>query len=243
MPIFPPGPGGKGSPNGKARILSSKVEDPTPRTFLATSLRLSLIGALLLIAACSASQSNVRQSAESTDRSSANGVKLAIDVTQLQTSSQEGGGLFTLHASRAEVQAIAERIAGFYGFEPVPEAEASFKLDIKRAVPDGGACTEGVEAAEVNVSYTLSLLTLGAFPATKFYCMLVVVDLYDTRTGQTFEMGEFFSNKGLVEAYAGINTLKSYRRSVDRAEEVKGLESSFGEIMSEIINEGAFVRF
>lgn len=223
--------------------MISNHRDTFDRTLFASGLRFALVGVLLFLAACSASQSNVRQSAESTDRSSANGVKLAIDVSQLQTSSQEGGGLFTLHASRAEVRAIAERIAGFYGFEPVPEAQASFKLDIKRAVPDGGACTEGVEAAEVNVSYTLSLLTLGAFPATKFYCMLIVVDLYDTRNGQIFEMGEFFSNRGLVEAYAGVNTLKSYRRSVDRAEEIKGLESSFGEIMSEIIDEGAFVAY
>lgn len=198
--------------------------------------------AVLGLSACSTSKSSVRELAERTETLSAQGVKLAFLVDRLQTSSQEGGGLYTLHSSRQAVKFLAGRLGRFYGFEVVEPGQAEFILELKQTVPDGGACSEGVEAAEVSASYTLSLLTLGAFPATKFFCLLVVADLYEVRDGERIEMGEFFSNEGVVEAYGSINALKSYQLSVDAQNEVKGLETSLGALMSEVIQEGAFDR-
>lgn len=212
-----------------------------PPVFRFVSCLLAML-AVLSLSACSTSKSSVRELAERTETSSAEGVKLAFLVDGLQTSSQEGGGLYTLHSSRQAVNVLAERLGRFYGFEVVEPEQAEFILELKQTVPDGGACSEGVEAAEVNASYTLSLLTLGAFPATKFFCLLVVADLYEVRDGERIEMGEFFSNEGVVEAYGSINALKSYQLSVEAQDEVKGLETSLGALISEVIQEGAFDR-
>lgn len=195
---------------------------------------------VLLLSGCSTTGSDVRQMSTITDLSSAAGVLVAVTGEQIQISSQDGGRLYKLHSRPAEVLESARVVAEHYGFVVVDVARADYVFNVKSAVPDGGACMGGVDAAELNVSYTLSLLTLGAFPATAVHCMVVVIELYSRINGEQELMGEFMSNSGSVEVMAGANDLRNYQRTVDASDEKRALEESIGSLYSEIINEDAF---
>lgn len=204
-------------------------------------LMCGILAVIAMISACSTTQSDVRRVSIATDRSSAIDTLLAVTGQNIRTSFQDSSALHTLHSDADTVLAIARIVARHYGFTLVAESEAEYVLDIKSAVPDGGACVDGVESAELNASYTLSLLTLGSFPATAVHCLVVNAELYDKRSrDERMLMGAFESNAGSVELVAGINDLKVYQRTVKPDDERRGLEASFGALLSELIDEGAF---
>lgn len=204
------------------------------------SLPLIKLFVILLCSAilgCSATQSDVRQQkAEQLPKN----VKMAILGGGLTTSSQEGGKLYILHHSPLQVLAIAKEVALLYGFELVDEQDAEYLIELNKATPDGGACVSGLEAAEFNVSYSLSLLTLGAFPATNVHCVVIEAGLFKQANPERELMAEFLSNAGEIEVYAGVNDLKSYQRTVKPEDEAKALELSLGALYAEMIREGAF---
>lgn len=198
------------------------------------------LACLTCLPGCSTTQSDVRQVAIATDRSSAENTRLAVVGPNMTVSFQDSGSLHTLHSRADTVLAIGRIVARHYGFLIVSESEADFVLEVRKAFPDGGACISGVESAELDASYTLSLLTLGAFPATAVHCLVVQAALYAREGGEKELMGEFESNAGSVELVAGINDLKVYQRTVKAEDERRGLEASFGGLLSELIEEGAF---
>jgi len=196
---------------------------------------------VLLLSACSTTQSDVRIVSQSADLGAAKGVPLSVVGKGMQTSYQDSGRLYTLHTNREDIIAISRVVARHYGFKLVPPEKARYEIEISSAVPDGGACMSGVDSAEINVSYSLSLLTLGAFPATAVHCLVVEVALYKMLDqGERELMAEFSDNSGQVEAIAGVNDLKSYQRTVKAEDERRGLEVSFGQLLKTMIDEGAF---
>ena len=194
----------------------------------------------LFLGGCSTTGSDVRLVSTKTDLSTARGVLVAITGEQIQISLQDSSRLYKLHSSSAEVLDLARTIAIHYGFELVDVAAADYVFNVTSAVPDGGACMEGVDSAELDVSYTLSLLTLGAFPATAVHCLVVTMELYSVRDGEQDLMGEFISNAGSVEVVSGVKNLRNYRRLVDARDEKRALEVSIGTLYSEVISEDAF---
>ena len=96
----------------------------------------------------------------------------------MRTSFQNSGRLYKLHSDANTIVAIARIVARHYGFTVVEPQQAEYIIEIHSALPDGGACVSGVEAAELDASYTISILTLGAFPATAVHCLVVDASLY-----------------------------------------------------------------
>ena len=192
---------------------------------------------IVLCASCSSTNSNVRVQAEQV---SVSGVSIAIIGDVIQTSSQGNGRIFTLHHSAQEILAIARNVAALYGFVVVDPVSADYIIDFNQAVSDGGACIEGTDSVELDLSYSISVLTFGAFPATGVHCMVVTAELSANFSDEPQLMGEFVSNKGIVEVYAGANEIVNYKRTVQRKDEARGLEFSIGALLTEMINEGAF---
>jgi len=194
----------------------------------------------ILMASCSTTTSDVRQLAVGKGLESAKGVLLAIEGDSIQTSSQGDSRILSLHSSGQEILDIARNVARLYGFNVVNIAQANYVIDISSAVPDGGACIQGAESAELGLSYSLSLITFGAFPATGVHCLVVEAGLYSYLAEEKTLMAEFVSDVGQVEVFAGSNEIDNYRRVVKPGDELRGIEASIGGLLSEIIREGAF---
>lgn len=221
------------------------------KIMLAKSIRaLTLLALASSILACSSASNNLRDVASRQHAQALADISVAINTKAMQAHAQEDGELLSLHASREQVGLMAQQLLSYYGFEQATlsngdsssaQQTADFSLVIDKVQPLSKNCVAGVaDEAELDASYTLSVLTLGVFPATKVYCVLVEATLYDMRAGEAFEMGQFFSKAGQLEAYASVQTLTSYRRSVSAQEEGKAIEVSLASVLNELIDEGAF---
>lgn len=193
-----------------------------------------------IVSACSTTTSNVRDVMAEVDRSDLSYIRLAVTGERIQTSSQDSGRLYELHSSAKGILELSNAVAHYYGFTMVAPDEADFVLDIVQAVPDGGACVYGMEAARDNITYSTSVITFGVVPAKAAHCMVIVANLYAGQVAEENLIAEFLSNVGWVRIYAGAGELSDYRKTVTKRDEVKALEASFAGLLNELINEGAF---
>ncbi|MFT7185589.1 MAG: hypothetical protein ACI84K_000969 [Pseudohongiellaceae bacterium] len=207
----------------------------------------------LVLAACSSTTSDVRQIIDTVDRSSIQGVQLMIGGEGIQLTSQTSSSIFTLHQNAEEVRRLAGLVAQRYGFTVLEENGRSalegavpentgFYMNILSAMPDGGECLEGLAAAAKNLSYTGSVLTFGVAPASAEHCLVVKAELYQYLDNQRVLVGEFSSNLGRVEVYAGANEIDNYQLNADKRDEVRSLEVSFGGLLNTMLIEDAFVQ-
>lgn len=221
-----------------------------------------------ILLACSSTSSDVNQIIETVDRSSVQGLQLVIVGEGIQLTSQTNSSIFTLHQNAEEVRRIAELVAQRYGFVVVEEkglseidgadledspdkdshSEASeqgdvntgFYLNILTAMPDGGTCLDGFAAVAKNLSFTGSVLTFGIAPASTEHCLIVQAELYVYQDNQRVLVGEFSSNLGRVGLYAGANQIDNYQLNVDKRDEIRSLEVSFGGLLNAMLVEEAF---
>jgi len=115
-----------------------------------------------------------------------------------------------------------------------------FYLNILAAMPDGGACLDGLDSAAKNLSFTSSVLTLGIAPASTEHCLIVKAELYVYQDNQRVIVGEFSSNLGRVGLYAGANQIDNYQLNVNKRDEVRSLEVSFVGLLNTMLLEDAF---
>ncbi len=195
---------------------------------------------VLCLSACSTTPSNVRNLLTEADIERVAGTTLAIFGEQIQTSSQGDTRIFTLHHQPREIVQLGETVARAFGFLLVEKDAASYHLRIQRAAPDGGACVEGWSAAGEGAAYTASVLTLGILPARGAQCLVVSAELYAMIGGASQLLAEFESNAGQVTIVAGAREVDRYRNSVDRADELRALETSIGALFQTMIRQGAF---
>lgn len=213
-----------------------------------------------LLVACSSTTSDVRQIIDTVDRSSIQGLKLAVGGEGIQLSSQTRSSIFTLHQNSEEVMHVARLVAQRYGFSVLEKGDisqitslntdlaaqgvegAEFYLKVLSAVPDGGSCLKGFDSAAKNLSFTGSVLTLGVAPASTEHCLVVEVELYHYEDSQPVLIGGFSSNLGRVELYAGANEIDNYQLNVDKRDEIKSLEVTFGGLLNTMLADGAFVQ-
>ena len=134
----------------------------------------------------------------------------------------------------------ASPFEGRYGVNEKESVTQGFYMNILAAMPDGGACLEGLSTAAKNLSYTGSVLTFGVAPASAEHCLIVKAELYQYQDGLRVLVGEFSSNLGRVGLYAGANEIDNYKLNVDKADEVRSLEVSFGGLLNTMLSEGAF---
>ena len=201
---------------------------------------LLLIG---LIQACSTTSSDARSilsGVSKEDKSIHSAIALTITSTELITSSQGSGKLFKLHETKAEINQLAVNIARLYGFNMVAPDVAEFEMTLKLAQPDGGDCIEGLGVAAKGLSFSASILTLGMSPATSSHCFVVVADLHYIEGESSELVGEFTSNAGRVEVYAGANEVDNYQLTVTRHDEEKALEASFAGLFQRLIEDEIF---
>ena len=225
----------------------------------------------LIITACSSTTSDVHQVIEATDRTMIQDVDLEISAEGIQLTSQTTGSIFTLRQSKNEVIQVAKLVAQRYGFNvtqtqsqstssqigPLNEEKASlttadvaetvsvktgFVMNIITAMPDGGACLEGISSAAKNLSYTGSVLTFGIAPASAEHCIVVTAQLYRFEDDDRVLVGEFTDNLGRVGLYAGANEIDNYQLNVDVKDEVRSLELSIGGLINKMLAEDAFVQ-
>jgi hypothetical protein len=220
----------------------------------------------IVLSACSTTKSDVHEIIEAVDRSSIQGVQLVVDGNDIQLTSQTVGSIFTLHQNSQEVRRLAELVAQRYGFKVVEEKVRSelggavaldgtgeqnentemrdentgFYLNLLIAMPDGGACLEGLSTAAKNLSYTASVITFGVTPASTEHCLVVVAELYEYQDNQRVLVGEFSSNLGRVDLYAGANEIDNYQLNVDKKDEIRSLEVSFAGLLNSMLAEDAF---
>lgn len=195
---------------------------------------------LSLCQACSTTTSDSRSYLENAGTSRISSSAMFFDRSQLITASQEGGGLFKLHHSAADVQQMVTNVASKFGFQSVQRDQASYVVELKSAFPDGGACENEDETAGSNASFTASVLTFGILPASMSHCYLVSVALYERIDGEWLLIGEFFSNQGRVNVYAGANEVQSYSLIVTKRDEALGLETSIAALFKQMVDDGAF---
>lgn len=203
-------------------------------------LSVVLLALLFMLSACSTTTSNVRDVMAEVDRSELAYVRIAVTGEKIQTALQDSGRLYELHSRSSEVLELAQAVAKYYGFSVVDPSEADFVLDLQQAVPDGGACVYGMEAARDSFTYSTSVITFGVVPAKAAHCLVVSAELYEGEKNETNVLGEFISNRGWVRIYAGIGELPNYRKTVTERDEIKALEASFAGLYNLLINEGAF---
>ena len=215
------------------------------------------------LSGCSTTTSDVHQVMASIDRSAIQGVSLAIETIKVQRTSQTSGHIFTLHHTAEEIKHIAQLVAQRYGFSVVknvdnsineesshhkntnemPEdshVKAGYYINVLNAMPDGGACLEGLAATAKNISYTSSVLTFGVAPASVEHCLIVTAELYQYQDGQPVSIGLFSSDLGRVAVYAGVNEIDNYQLSVDKKDEIRSLEVSIGGLLNKMLLENAF---
>jgi len=175
------------------------------------------------------------------DRSELSYIKLAVTASDgIQTTLQDSGRLYEMHSRSDQVLSIIQTVTRYYGFTLVDEAEADFVLDIQQALPDGGACVYGMEAARDNFTYSTSVVTLGIVPAKTAHCIVVSAALYEGYKDDATVIGEFISNLGWVRIYAGVGEINNYRKTVTERDEVRALEASAAGLLNLLIEEGAF---
>lgn len=167
-------------------------------------------------------------------------IKIAVRANQARTSSQAHGRIYTLHHGGAELKSLAEGVAKYYGFSVEPENQAQFLLEVNEAVPDGGACFEGVRSVGHGLSYSLSVLTFGVTPALNGHCLFVTASLYRRVAGEFEIVGDFFSNEGKVDVLAGANEVDNYQLTVEKVDEARGLEVSIAGLFNQMLYEEAF---
>jgi len=193
--------------------------------------------------ACSTTSSdarNILRKVSEEDKSTYSNVRLSINSDSLVTSSQDSGRLFKLHESKSDIRHLAVNIAEYYGFNVVSDDQAEFQLVLKLAQPDGGACVEGLGVATKGLSFSASILTLGISPATSSHCFIVSADLFYVLNDEDELIGEFISNEGRVEVYAGANEVDNYQLTVSRHDEEKAIETSMVGLFNAIISAQLF---
>lgn len=201
---------------------------------------------LLLIGfmqACSTTSSDARSilnGVSMEDKAIHSAIALTITSADLITSSQDSGRLYKLHETKEEINQLATNIARLYGFNMVEPKSAEFEMSLKLAQPDGGACVEGFGVAAKGISFSASILTLGISPATSSHCFVVVADLHYIGDASRELVGEFTSNAGRVEVYAGANEVDNYQLTVTRHDEEKALEASFAGLFQRLIEDEIF---
>jgi len=157
-----------------------------------------------------------------------------LDGTELEVAELDGvdvqdvnfGGSVTKD-KRSETSEQGDMNTGFY-------------INILTAMPDGGACLEGLATAAKNLSYTGSVLTFGIAPASAEHCLVVQAALYQYQDNQRVLVGEFSSNLGRVGLYAGANEIDNYQLNVDKRDEIRSLEVSFGDLLNRMLAAEAF---
>ncbi len=197
----------------------------------------------LMFSACSTTTSDVHQIIDSVDSSSIKGLKLVVGGDDIQRTFQTSSRIYSLHQSAEEVKNITALVANRYGFEVLGaglENSADFYINLTAAMPDGGTCIEGLSSAAKNLSYTGSVLTLGIAPVSGEHCLIVVAELYQYQGNERVLIGEFRSNLGRVEVYAGANEIDNYQLTVDKRDEIRSLEVSLGGLLRNMISEEAF---
>jgi hypothetical protein len=216
--------------------------------------KIVLVLVYVLLSACSTTTSDVHQLMASVDRSAIKGVRLVVEGEKIQLSSQSDTRIHTLHQSKEDVLQLAALVAKRYGFdvldsvEPVNQTNGSdfltdravFSINIAEAMPDGGACVEGLSYAAQNLSYAGSVLTLGVSPASIEHCIVVRAELFRHHRGEQELVGEYTSNAGRVAVYAGANEVDNYQLTVSRRDEIRGLEVSIGGLLNAMISDFAF---
>jgi len=198
---------------------------------------------LAVLSGCSSTASDVRRVVSQTDLRSAQGVTIALQAEGLQRTFQDSSEIFTLRSSSREVETLATGVIEYMGFQLSSTSQAAYILRLKQVSPDGGACNDLADSAELDISYSLSLLTFGVFPTTQVHCILAVVELYANFGTEPELMGEFFSDAGSVEIYGGARNIQNYQGLVRKEDEIKGIEQSLGSVLAEIIDEGAFTVY
>jgi len=198
----------------------------------------------LLLSACSSTRSDVHQIIDLADKSSTKGVKLVLEESDIQLSYQTNARIYSLHQSADGVRVITRLVLARYGVEVLDAGSESgddvFSLKLLTAMPDGGACVEGFSVATQNLSYTGSVLTLGITPASVEHCLIVKAELYQQQRDERVFIGEFVSNLGRVDVYAGANEIDNYQLTVDKRDEIRSLEVSVAGLLNNMIFEGAF---
>jgi len=196
------------------------------------------------LTACSTTTSDVRQLMNLADRSKTGEISLAIGAEKIQTTSQDDTRLYKLHHSGAGVTRITREVASLYGFK-LTDADlnvdaADYYLHLTKAMPDGGACIGWLGSIAQGLSFTVSVMTFGIVPASGGHCLVVNATLYRVEAGEQVIAGEFMSNAGRVDVYAGANEVDNYQLVVDRADEARGLEASIGGLLNKVLVEHAF---
>jgi len=130
--------------------------------------------------------------------------------------------------------------SGSFEVSEQSDVNTGFYLDILTAMPDGGACLEGLDSAAKNLSFTGSVLTFGIVPASTEHCLIVKAALYQYQDNQRVLVDEFSANLGRVGVYAGANLIDNYQFNVKKRDEVRGLEVSFGGLLNAMLAEEAF---
>ena len=103
-------------------------------------LKVALAALLILaLSACSTTTSSVRDVMGEVDRSELSFIRMAVTGSEIQTAFQDSSRLYELHSRSDEVLDVAKLVTRYYGFTLVSEEDADFVLDIKQAIPDGGA--------------------------------------------------------------------------------------------------------
>lgn len=195
---------------------------------------------VLTLTACSTTTSSVRDVMGEVDRSELSFIRIAVTGADIQTAFQDSSRLYELHSRSDEVLEIAKLVTRYYGFTLVSEEEADFVLEIQQAIPDGGACVYGMEAARDGFTFGTSVATFGIVPAKTAHCLVVTAELFEGYRDASTAIGEFISNRGWVRIYAGVGELSNYRKTVTERDEIRALEASMAGLLNLLINEGAF---
>ncbi len=208
---------------------------------MTSCLKVALAALLILaLSACSTTTSSVRDVMGEVDRSELSFIRMAVTGSEIQTAFQDSSRLYELHSRSDEVLDVAKLVTRYYGFTLVSEEDADFVLDIKQAIPDGGACVYGMEAARDSFTFGTSVATFGIVPAKTAHCLVITAELYEGYRDDSTAIGEFISNRGWVRIYAGVGELSNYRKTVTKRDEVRALEASMAGLLNLLINEGAF---
>jgi len=194
----------------------------------------------LVLGACATTTSDVRAVMEEVDLSRVKNIALHIGGEKIQTSSQGNIRIYALHRTGEEAKAVLETVARAYGFRIVDLAAADYYLELRRAVPDGGECVEGLDAARQGVTYSASVMTLGMVPSRGGFCIVTNAWLHYVDRGEPDLLAEFSSDAGRIDIYAGAKDVDKYQRAVTRQDELKALEASFAGLLNVMVTEGAF---
>ncbi len=196
--------------------------------------------ASILLTACATTTNDVRDVMEEVDLSRVKNIALHIGGEQIQTNSQGNTRIYALHHNGEEAKQVLETVARAYGFRIVDMSQADYYLELRKAVPDGGECVTGLDAARQGVTYSASVMTLGMVPSRGGFCLVTSAWLHYVVGGEPELLAEFMSNAGQIQIYAGAKDVDKYQRAVTKRDELKALEASFAGLLNVMLEEGAF---